>query len=258
MKKGIVYSMKKKIVLFLVTLLFVFIPSAHASTVTCRYEKEDTTNNVKIVYEINFNISGDQYRIHSLVSSDTDLSTGKQISTVTALNGQNGVNLRTNFSVLSQSDCPSSISLNNDYISSGGDMLLVANGNSNSGNSNNGNSGGVSWLTSSKVSCGTINNIPAKIPDITATIVNILQFAVPVILVIMGGFDLVKGVMSGKEDEIKKGQQSLIKRLLVGVIIFFIIALVKLLVGIAATNVSESNNIINCIDCFTKGSSSCK
>ena len=108
-----------------------------------------------------------------------------------------------------------------------------------------------------KVSCGNLYGIPAKIPELTRFAVTIVQIAVPVILVIVGSIDLIKGITAQKEDEIKKGQKILVKRLIVAAIIFFSIVIVKLLVSVVASS-SEGGNIVECIDCFLSSSDSCK
>jgi len=99
-----------------------------------------------------------------------------------------------------------------------------------------------------KVSCGNIEDIPKKIPELTSYAITIIQIAVPVILVIMGSIDLFKGITAQKEDEIKKGQQIFIKRLIVASLIFFIVVVVKLLISVIDN--SSGDNIIDCIDCF--------
>lgn len=106
----------------------------------------------------------------------------------------------------------------------------------------------------SKVSCGNITDIPAKIPELISFAVTMIQIAVPVILVVMGSMDLFKGITAQKEDEIKKGQQMFIKRLIVGALIFFVVVIAKLLISVVAD--SSSANIIECIDCFL--SNNCK
>ena len=113
-----------------------------------------------------------------------------------------------------------------------------------------------SYCGSPKVSCGNITGIPKKIPELTNFFVIIVQVIVPVILVIMGSIDLIKGLTSQKEDEIKKGQQIFIKRLIIGGIIFFVIVIAKFLVSLIAEG--SSNNIANCIDCFFSNVDSCK
>ena len=100
-----------------------------------------------------------------------------------------------------------------------------------------------------KVSCGNIGSFHKKIPEISSWIINIIFVAVPVILTIVGMIDFVKGIASQKEDEIKKGQQVFIKRIITAVIIFFIVALVKLIVSLIS-NSTEKSGIISCIDCF--------
>ena len=112
-------------------------------------------------------------------------------------------------------------------------------------------------LLVTKVSCGNVTGIPRKVPEITNDIVTILQIAIPVILVIVGGIDLIKGITAGKEDEIKKGQQIFIKRLIVGALVFFLVVIIKFVVSVL-DNTANSRNISNCIDCFLVNVEKCK
>lgn len=105
---------------------------------------------------------------------------------------------------------------------------------------------------STKFSCGNITGIPKKIPELTSYFVTVVQVLVPIVLVIMGSIDLFKGIIAQKEDEIKKGQQTFIKRLIVAALIFFVVVVVKFIVSLVADSTS-SDNISNCIDCFLDG-----
>ena len=105
-----------------------------------------------------------------------------------------------------------------------------------------------------KVSCGNVTDIPKKIPELTSMAVTVIQIAVPVILVVMGSMDLFKGITAQKEDEIKKGQQMFVKRLVIGALIFFVVVIAKLLISVVAD--TSSVNIIECIDCFLSNSCS--
>lgn len=83
--------------------------------------------------------------------------------------------------------------------------------------------------------CSDINS------DLTGFIHNIIviiKIAVPIILVIFGMIDLGKGVVANKEDEIKKGQGVFIKRLIAGVIVFFMVTIAQLVTNI----VDKENN----------------
>ena len=93
--------------------------------------------------------------------------------------------------------------------------------------------------------------IDAKIANIVHTIILIIQIAVPVVLVIFGMLDLFKGLTAQKEEEIKKGQQMFIKRLIAAALVFFVIAIVKLLISFVADN--ESGGILSCANCFLNG-----
>lgn len=115
------------------------------------------------------------------------------------------------------------------------------------------NAASVSWLSSEKVSCGTVGNIPAKVPEFISLFILVMQIIVPILLIIFGSIDLAKGVMAQKEDEIKKGQQAFIKRLITGIIVFLIVAIVKVLVSVVAGGTENRKSIVDCINCFING-----
>ena len=98
------------------------------------------------------------------------------------------------------------------------------------------------------VSCGggMIDNIPVLIPKVISIAYTVIQVAVPVVLVIMGSLDLFRGISAQKEDEIKKGQQMFIKRLISAALVFFVFVIVKVVISFVA----ESSNIMECAQCF--------
>ena len=99
-------------------------------------------------------------------------------------------------------------------------------------------------------SCGAgyIEKIPAIIPKIVSIAYTILQIAVPVVLVIMGSLDLFRGITAQKEDEIKKGQQMFVKRLISAALVFFVFVIVKVIISFVAD--SSNTSIIECAQCF--------
>ena len=100
------------------------------------------------------------------------------------------------------------------------------------------------------VSCGEnlITGIPTMITQTVRIAYIIIQVAVPVVLVVMGSLDLFKGISAQKEEEIKKGQQMFIKRLVAAAIIFFVFAITKVIISFAADG--TSSKILNCAECF--------
>jgi len=94
--------------------------------------------------------------------------------------------------------------------------------------------------------------IDEKIADIISTIILAIQIAVPILLVIYGMLDLGKAIMAQKEDEIKKGQQVFIKRVIAAIIVFFVIVIVKLVINFVS---KDNKGIMACANCFIQGSS---
>lgn len=100
------------------------------------------------------------------------------------------------------------------------------------------------------ISCGDglLTGIPNAIPKVVSIAYTIIQIAVPVILVVMGALDLFKGITAQKEDEMKKGQQMFVKRLIAAAFIFFVFVIVKVIVSFVAD--SNSAAIMKCAECF--------
>lgn len=98
-------------------------------------------------------------------------------------------------------------------------------------------------------SCGGFA-VPNSLINIVSSIVTIIKIGVPIILIVMGMIDLGKAVASQKDDEIKKGQKTLISRCIAAGIVFFVVAIVQLLFGVVA---SGDENIWNCISSFVNG-----
>lgn len=115
-----------------------------------------------------------------------------------------------------------------------------------------GNTGGEKYdnYTDTLVSCGNglLDKIPRQIPKVISILYNVIQVAIPIVLVVFGVLDLMKGITVGKEDEIKKGQKLFIKRLISAALVFFVFVIVKFLISIVADN--TSSDIIDCAECF--------
>lgn len=100
------------------------------------------------------------------------------------------------------------------------------------------------------VSCGDglLTGIPNAIPKVLSIAYTIIQIAVPVVLVVIGSLDLFKGITANKEDEMKKGQQMFIKRLIAAALIFFVFVIVKVVVSFVVEG--DSTRIMECAECF--------
>lgn len=93
--------------------------------------------------------------------------------------------------------------------------------------------------------------IDEKIPNTVSTIITVIKIAVPVLLVIFGMLDLMKGITAQKDDEIKKGQQLFIKRLISGALVFFVFTIVQMIISFVANE--DKTNMMTCVQCFING-----
>lgn len=92
--------------------------------------------------------------------------------------------------------------------------------------------------------------IDADLINFIHNVIVLIKIAVPVILVIFGMLDFMKGVIASKEDEIKKGQQAFIKRIIAAVVVFFMITIVQLVMNFA----SDDDSIWSCANAILNGS----
>ena len=88
-------------------------------------------------------------------------------------------------------------------------------------------------------------------------ILKLIQIVVPIILIIVGAFDLAKAVMGSDEKEIKAATQKLIKRAIAAVAVFFISTMVTIVLDYVAKSDSKSKENIDswtlCWDEVRKG-----
>ena len=69
-------------------------------------------------------------------------------------------------------------------------------------------------------------NALQPIISVVMAVVSVFQFVIPVLLILFGLIDLGKAVIAGKEDEMKKAQGTLIKRIIYAVAVFFVVTIV--------------------------------
>ena len=83
-------------------------------------------------------------------------------------------------------------------------------------------------------------------------VITVLQIAIPIIIVLLGTLDLGKAVMAGEEKQIKDAQKMLIKRIIYGVVIFFVAVIVKYVFGMVSDSIDSDGS--KCWDCIANPS----
>ena len=62
----------------------------------------------------------------------------------------------------------------------------------------------------------------------------IVQIGIPILLIVLGTFDLGKAVISSEEKEVKAAQSRLIKRFIYAALVFFVATIVSVLMSIVS------------------------
>ena len=97
---------------------------------------------------------------------------------------------------------------------------------------------------------GTEAGIPSTLVNIVGLIYKAIQIGVPIILVVVGMFDMGKAITQQKEDEIKKAQTLLVKKAVAALIVFLMFAFAQLIVSLVA---DDKDTTISCIDSILNG-----
>ena len=63
-------------------------------------------------------------------------------------------------------------------------------------------------------------------------VIDVLKILIPIAMILFGLIDLGKAVIAGKEDEMKKAQGTLIKRIIYGIAVFLVVTLVVFATGL--------------------------
>lgn len=82
----------------------------------------------------------------------------------------------------------------------------------------------------------------APVINLLKAILGIIQWGIPIILIIMGSIDLGKAVLASDDKEIKGATSKLVKRAIAAVAVFFIPLLVNMLMKMVADNGTKTSS----------------
>lgn len=94
-------------------------------------------------------------------------------------------------------------------------------------------------------------DIPSDLVGLLRLVYKAIQIGVPIILIIVGMFDMGKAITQQKEDEIKKAQSLLVKKAIAAALVFLMFSLVSLVVSI----VNIDSDSWNCVEYLLTGKS---
>lgn len=92
-----------------------------------------------------------------------------------------------------------------------------------------------------------INCMGMMIPDFVGYYVSLIykgfRIAIPILLIIMGMFDMGKAIVAKKEEDVKKAQSLLVKKLIIGVIVFLLPYVVEFVLNF----LSKDSSVMKCV-----------
>ena len=98
----------------------------------------------------------------------------------------------------------------------------------------------------------------ATIWQIVGKIIFMIKIIVPILIIVLASIDLGKATISSDDKAISKAGKTLLRRIVTGIIIFFIPLLIKVLFNmIAGFNEDIKNDYENCVVCLTDPYNEC-
>ena len=74
---------------------------------------------------------------------------------------------------------------------------------------------------------------PPSLAYLINSVLKYIRIIVPILIILLGSLDFAKAVVAGKEDEMRKAQKTFVKRVIAGIIVFFVPVIVNLVMQLA-------------------------
>lgn len=100
------------------------------------------------------------------------------------------------------------------------------------------------------------NSIDPIFPSFSSIVIKSIRYIIPVILIILGIFDLIKAIVASDSAKMKSSLGMFIRRIIYSLLIFFIVPIVQFIVNTLGNAGALNKNKVNaCIDCFVENQS---
>ena len=101
------------------------------------------------------------------------------------------------------------------------------------------------WLNGCGDAC-----IPAELASITTFLYNGIKIIVPIVLIIIGMYDMAKAITSKDEAAIKKAQTLLVRKAVMGALVFLLFSFIIWMLSVL-NDTSENHSELNVTECLT-------
>lgn len=97
----------------------------------------------------------------------------------------------------------------------------------------------------------------ANIWSILGSVILVLKILIPIVVIALGIIDFGKATVSSDEKAIKKTLVMMLKKIVVGIVIFFVPTLINLIFSLIGNFEPLRGDYLNCVDCLTSPNDKC-
>jgi len=99
-------------------------------------------------------------------------------------------------------------------------------------------------------------DLPKVVVGILSILYKSILYLIPIAIVLFGIIDFLKAIASQKEDAIKGSTNTFIRRIITGLLTFFIFSIINWIFGTIIENVGNAGNSMECAAQILKGTTS--
>lgn len=103
------------------------------------------------------------------------------------------------------------------------------------------------------VKCGDDVEFPAYLVKLCANIIGFIQVIVPVIIILVGMIELFKAVIASDEKKMSESKDSLIRKIIAGVMIYLVIAIIQFAFTAIPNFTDGDVDVMECVSYFITG-----
>lgn len=105
------------------------------------------------------------------------------------------------------------------------------------------------YQVSDCIKCGD-TYFPENVALLSANIISLIKILVPIFIILFGMIEMFKAVMAGDEKKMEESKGMLIRKFIVGITIFLVIAIVQFVFGIYDDASEEGHDSLECLKYF--------
>lgn len=105
------------------------------------------------------------------------------------------------------------------------------------------------YQVSNCIKCGE-TYFPENVALLSANVISLIKILVPIFIILFGMIEMFKAVMAGDDNKMEDAKSAMIRKFIVGITIFLVIAIVQFVFGIYDDASEEGHDSLECLKYF--------